>query len=149
MPEEKRLPSMVLRSACDIVTDTMGANGLKLFLRKAGLERYIGNLPPMDESPSITVDEYKSVIYAVYDLLGDRGAKAGFLRAGRNAWHDLQKTRGALFTMAGAAFKFMPSDMKIRTIMDILVKELTGYYGSPHHLHEQSDAFLVEIESCP
>lgn len=149
MAEEKRLPSMVLRSACDIVIDTMGENGLKLFLRKAGLERYIGTLPPMDESPSITVEEYSNVIYTVYDLLGDRGAKAGFIRAGRNALGDLQKTRPVLFTAAGAAFKLMPSDMKIKIILEALAKELTAYYGSTHRVLEEGDAFILEIEHCP
>ena len=55
--EEKRIPSLWLNILFSQVRDVMGRRSLMMLLRRTGLPQYIDNLPPLDDSPSVTVED--------------------------------------------------------------------------------------------
>ena len=83
MEEEKRVPSLLLNILLAQVDETMGHRSLIMLLRQAGLDEYVDQLPPMNETPSIAVADYSDLLANVHDLFGARGSRPIFLRAGR------------------------------------------------------------------
>ena len=69
---KKKVPSSLTRVAFDAVITDMGEGSLRILLKKTNVDRYIGNLPPHDDSPSITVDEYIILIQNIFDIFGQK-----------------------------------------------------------------------------
>ena len=146
--EEKRIPSMFLNILLTQVDQTMGRRSLIMLLRQAGLSEYIDNFPPMDDTPSITVDEYSSLLANIYDIFGARGARPIFLRGGRLGAAELRRQRPAQFAFAGTALKLLREPKRMELILNKLAEEGEEMYGSTYDLHEEADAFFLEIGQC-
>jgi predicted hydrocarbon binding protein len=147
--EEKRIPSLLVNILFTQVDEMMGRRSLIMLLRQAGLAQYIDNVPPMDDTPSITVEEYSKLLANIYDIFGARGAKPIFLRGGRLGATELRKQRPAQFAVAGTALKLLPSAKRIQIILNKLAEQGEEMYGAVYHLHEQDDAFFLDIAGCP
>ena len=78
--EENRIPSLLLNILFAQVDEMMGRRSLIMLLRQAGLAEYVDNVPPMDDSPSITVEQYSGLLANIYEIFGARGARPIFLR---------------------------------------------------------------------
>lgn len=147
--EEKRIPSMLLNILFSQVDEMMGRRSLIMLLRQAGLPEYINSIPPLDDSPSITVAEYSKLLANVYDIFGARGARPIFLRGGRMGATELRRQRPAQFAIAGTALKLLPGAKRMQIVLDRLADQGHEMYGATYHLREESDAFLFEITNCP
>ncbi len=147
--EEKRIPSMLLNILFSQVDEMMGRRSLIMLLRQADLPEYINNIPPLDDSPSITVAEYSKLLANIYDIFGVRGARPIFLRGGRMGAIELRRQRPAQFAIAGTALKLLPGAKRMRIVLDKLAEQGQEMYGATYHLHEEDDAFLFEITHCP
>jgi predicted hydrocarbon binding protein len=147
--EEKRIPSLLLNILFAQVDEMMGHRSLIMLLRQAGLTTYIDNIPPLDDSPSITVDEYSRLLANIYEIFGARGARPIFLRGGRIGATELRRQRPAQFAVSGMALKLLPTTKRMQIVLDKLATQGEEMYGASHHLKEESDAFLLEIENCP
>lgn len=146
--EEKRIPSMLLNILFTQVNEMMGRRSLIMLLRQAGLVDYVDNFPPMDDSPSITVEEYSSLLANIYDIFGARGARPIFLRSGRLGAAELRRQRPAQFAFAGTALKLLRETRRMRIVLDKLAEQGEEMYGSSYHLYEEDDAFFLEIGEC-
>ena len=146
--EEKRIPSMLLNILFAQVDDMMGRRSLIMLLRQAGLSEYIDNVPPMDDTPSITVRQYSSVLASIYDIFGARGARPIFLRGGRLGAAELRRQRPTQFAVAGTALKLLPSTKRMQIVLDKLADQGTEMYGATYHLHEEDEAFFLDIDGC-
>jgi hypothetical protein len=146
---EKRIPSMLLNNLFCQVDQTMGHRSLILLLRRAGLSRYIDNLPPLNESPSIKVEQYSELLATVYELFGARSAQALFLRDGRLSAEELRRQRPAQFALTGPALKLLSSGKRMQIVLDKLVEQTREIFDVPCNLHEDLDAFLFDIRDCP
>jgi predicted hydrocarbon binding protein len=147
--EEKRIPSLLLNILFTQVDEMMGRRSLFMLLRQAGLSEYIDNVPPKDDTPSITVQEYSELIANIYDIFGARGARPIFLRGGRLGAAELRQQRPAQFAVAGTALKLLPSAKRMQIVLDKLAEQGEDMYGAIYLLEEQDDAFFLEISQCP
>jgi predicted hydrocarbon binding protein len=147
--EEKRIPSMLLNILLTQVDDMMGRRSLIMLLRQAGLPQYIDNVPPMDGTPTITVDEYSHLLANIYDIFGARGARPIFLRGGRLGAVELRRQRPAQFAVAGTALKLLPSAKRMQIILEKLAEQGTEMYGAIYQFHAEDDALFFDISECP
>lgn len=147
--EEKRIPSLLLNILFAQVDEAMGRRGLIMLLRQAGLSQYVDRMPPINETPSITVAEYSRLLATIYDTLGARAARPIFTRGGRLGAAEMRRLRPAQFALTGTALKFLPGDTRMRLVLERLAEQGQDLYGTPHTLHEEDDAFVVEMEDCP
>ena len=147
--EEKRIPSMFLSILLSQVSRTMGRRSLIMLLRQAGLEDYIDNLPPMDDSPSITVAEYGRLLANLYEIFGPRDAQPVLTRGGRLAAAEVRHQRARDFRVTGTALRFRSSDRRLQIILEKLAEEGEERYGAGYRVYEEPDAFFFEIAGCP
>jgi hypothetical protein len=147
--EKKRIPSMLLNNLLSQVDQTMGRRSLIMLLRRAGLSRYIDNLPPLNELPSIRVEQYSELLANVYELFGARSAQDIFLRDGRLSAAELRRQRPAQFALTGTALKLLSTGRQMQIVLDRLVEQTTEVYGASCNLHEEPDAFVLDIRVCP
>ncbi len=147
--EEKRIPSLLLNILFAQVDETMGHRSLILLLRQAGLDDYLDWQPPMNETPSITVAEYSRLLACAYDIFGARQATAMFVRGGRLGAAEMRRLRPAQFALRGTALKFLPGATRMRRVLEGLAEQGQGLYGTPHRLHEEDAAFVMEMDDCP
>jgi len=150
MDDQPRLPAFILRIACDIIAEEVGEEGRDIFLRRAGLERFIGNLPPKDsKAPVITLEEYQRAIATVTDVFDEDVARGIFMRAGRRAFEEVQKSEFWSFLSIPRAFASMDTKDKTVVALRRLMKDLTDFMGGEHILKKVGDDFIIEMPDCP
>lgn len=149
MEEAKRIPSLLMNILITQVDEMMGRRSLLTLLRQAELTHYADHLPPLDETPSITVAQYSSFLALVYDIFGARGAKPIFLRGGRLGAAEIRRQRPTQFALAGTALKILPAAKRMQFILTRLVDQGQELYGTTHILHDEGDAYVVEMPGCP
>jgi hypothetical protein len=148
--EEKRIPSRVLRIVVDQVSELMGAGTLRMLFTQAGLPRYDEeNLPPMDDSPSVTLAEYSRVLHTIHQVFGPRGARALMLKGGQAAFEQIRASNPGRYAVVGVALKVLPEAKRVHLALRRLIDESQQFYGNEYHLSEEPDAFVVEISDCP
>ena len=151
MANQQQVPSQVLRQVCDSIIDNLGEKSLRLLFAQSGLQRYYsgGELPPSDDTPSATVDELSHLFATSFRIFGDRGVKPILLRAGRNSLKHFRETNKTLSTLAGAAFKLLPTDARIKLVLSRSAKIAEELLHAPHRSYDPPEGFFVEIGSCP
>lgn len=143
---EQPIPSSILRLFCDSVIDNLGEKSLKLLFTQAGLQHaYNGQLPPADDSPSITADELAKLLATGFRIFGDRGIKPILLRAGRNAALHFREHNRTLAALAGAAFKVLPADAKVKLVLSRSAKVSEEQLHMPHRTFDSSEGYFVEL----
>ena len=147
--EERRIPSLLLNILLAQVEEMMGRRSLRMLLRQAGLAEYVDHVPPKDDSPSITIDQYSSLLANIYEIFGAKGSRPIFLRGGRLGAIEIRRQRPAQFAVAGTALKLLPSARRMQLVLDRVAEQGEDLYGSPHHLSEDDQAFFIEMPDCP
>jgi predicted hydrocarbon binding protein len=102
----------------------------------------------MDDTPSITVTQYSSLLANIYDIFGARGARPIYLRGGRLGAAELRKQRPAQFAVAGTALKLLPSAKRMQIVLDKLAEQGNEMYGADYHLKDEGNAFFLDIAGC-
>jgi hypothetical protein len=147
--EEKRIPSLLLNILLAQVEEMMGRRSLIMLLRQAGLAEYVDDVPPKDDSPSILIDQYSSLLANIYEIFGAKGSLPIFARGGRLGAIEIRRQRPAQFAVTGTALKLLPSARRMQLVLDRLIQQGEELYGSPHLLHEEANAFFIEMPDCP
>lgn len=147
--EERQIPSLLLNILLAQIEDMMGRRSLIMLLRQAGLAEYVDDVPPLDNTPSITVQQYSNLLASIYDIFGARGAQPIFLRGGRLGAIEIRKQRPAQFAMAGTALKLLPARRRMQLVLERLAEQGEDLYGTPHYLEEEENAFVIEMPGCP
>ena len=151
MPNQQQVPSSVIRLVCDSIIDNLGEKSLRLLFNQSGLQKYYsgGELPPADDTPSATVDELSHLFATCVRIFGAKGIKPIFMRAGRNSLVHFRETNKTLSTLAGAAFKVLPTDAKIKLVLSRSAKIAEELLHTPHSSYDNAEGFFVEISNCP
>jgi len=147
--EERRIPSLLLNILLVQVAEMMGRRSLIMLLRQAGLAEYVDNVPPKDDSPSITIDQYSSLLANIYEIFGAKGSHPIFVRGGRLGAIEFRRLRPAQFVVTGTALRLMPSARRMQLVLERLAEQGQDLYGSPHRLNEDENAFFIEMPGCP
>ena len=146
--EEHRIPGSLACIIFKSVEEHIGKNGLNMFLKRAGLQEYIDEPPPNDETPTIEMSKFKDGIQLVIELFGEKAAKPLLLRWGRLTFEYALKERPTLFGLAGLITKFMSGEGKTRFVLKRVLKESENLYNVPHILTEDENNFNIEIKNC-
>ena len=146
---EKRIPALLLNIMFAQVEEIMGRRSLILLLRQAGLPAYIDNAPPMDDTPSITIEEYSILLANIHDIFGAQSARHIFRQGGRLGAVELRHQRPARFTVTSTALRLLPRAKRMQIILDQLIEEGEEMYGTSYALDEEDDAFFLDITDCP
>src|SRR5207247_5493464 len=151
MEKEQQVPSSVIRLVCESIIDNLGEKSLRMLFSRSGLQRYYsgGELPPADESPSATVAELSQLFATSFLIFGDKGVKPILLRVGRNTLRHFRETNKTLATLAGAAFKVLPTDAKIKLVLARSAKIAEELLHAPHRTYDTNEGYFVEISGCP
>lgn len=151
MTEEPRIPSHLLRLVCESIIENLGQRSLRLLFARAGIEgRYKDDqLPPADDSPAITVEQFGSVFTNAFAIFGDKGIKPILLRVGREGIHYLRQHNKTLDVLAGAAFKILPTDAKIKLLLGRIAKVGEEQLHVPHRFYDTPAGFYIEIKDSP
>src|SRR5262245_52091803 len=151
MANQQQVPSQVIRQVCDSIIDNLGEKSLRLLFAQSGLQRFYsgGELPPDDDSPSATVDELSHLFATAFRIFGDRGVKPILLRAGRGSLQHFRESNKTLSTLAGAAFKVLPTDAKIKLVLSRSAKIAEELLHAPHRTYDTEEGYFVEISGCP
>lgn len=146
MTREQPIPSSMLRLFCDSVIDNLGEKSLRLLFTQSGLQHaYSTELPPADDSPSITAHELSRLLATGFRIFGDKGVKPILLRVGRNAALHFRETNRTLSALAGAAFKVLPTDAKIKLVLSRSAKLSEEQLHMSHRVYDTPEGFFVEI----
>ncbi len=121
--EDALIVNALVRQALMASQEVMGENGLNAVLRSAGLERYIGNLPPDDMEPGVKTSEYARFNEAIEEFYG-RGGRGILQRVGRASFQYGISEQSALLGIAGAALKFLPQKQRIKFVLNAMVDAL-------------------------
>jgi len=151
MPNEQQVPSLVIRQVCDSIIDSLGAKSLRLLFAQSGLQRFYNgtDLPPADDTPSATVDELSHLFATAFRIFGDKGIKPILLLTGRNSLKHFREHNKTLATLAGAAFKVLPTDAKIKLVLSRSAKIAEELLHTSHRTYDNAEGFFVEINNCP
>ena len=147
--EERRIPSLLLNILLTQVEEMMGRRSLRMLLRQAGLVEYVDNVPPMDDAPSITIDQYSSLLANIYEIFGAQGSRPIFVRGGRLGAIEFRGLRSAQFAVAGTALRLLPSARRMQLIVERLAEQGEDLYDTRHHLSEDDLAYFIEMPDCP
>jgi hypothetical protein len=148
MTDDTPLVNAILRQGIAAVQEVMGDNGLRVVLREAGLERYIGALPPNDLKPGARAREYALLNEAVERFYG-RGGKGMLRRIGRASFRWAVREQAALLGVAGVALKVMPQRTRMKFILGSLAKALKD--TNPEHVYLtviEKDGRLILSDYC-
>lgn len=121
--EDAVIVNALVRQALIAATEVMGENGLNTVLRTAGLERYIGNLPPDDLNPGVRTSEYAKLNEAIEAFYG-RGGRGMLRRIGKASFQYAIREQSALLGIASAAIKLLPQKQRIRFVLNSMVNAL-------------------------
>jgi len=138
----------IVRQALDSSEEVMGANGLNAFLRTAGLERFIGSLPPNDVQPSIKTSDYARLIQAIESFYG-RAARGMLRRIGKASFQYGVREQAALLGVAGVALKILPRKQRIMFILNGMADALKKSNKEVDAWMEEKDNTIAYIDrSC-
>ena len=151
MASEQRVPSSVIRLVCDSIIDNLGEKSLRLLFNQSGLQSYYsgGQLPPADDSPSATLGELSHLFATSMNIFGAKGMRPILLRAGRSSLQHFRDHNKTLSTLAGAAFKVLPTDAKIKLVLSRSAKIAEELLHAPHRTYDTDEGYFVEISGCP
>jgi predicted hydrocarbon binding protein len=147
--DERKIPSLVLNILLTQVDEMMGRRSLIMLLRQTDLPGYIDDMPPLDDSPSITVEAYSQLVANIYGIFGARAAQPLFHLGGRRGASELRRQRPAQFAFFGTALRLLSEERRLRIILERLAEDGAETYGADYRLQEDADAFFFEIRRCP
>ncbi|MGC1119583.1 MAG: 4-vinyl reductase [Candidatus Methanofastidiosia archaeon] len=139
-----KLACVIFRS----VEEQLGENGLKTLLRRSGLDYYIDNPPPDDDTPTLELEPFKKAIGSVVDLFGEKAAKPLLLRWGKLTFQYTLESQPTMFGLAGLITTFMSEERKMRFILSKVLAESDKLFGVTHILTEDETYFYVEVKNC-
>jgi predicted hydrocarbon binding protein len=138
----------IVRQALVSSEEVMGSNGVNAVLRTAGLERFIGSLPPNDVQPSIKTSDYARLIQAIESFYG-RAARGMLRRIGKASFQYGIREQAALLGIAGVALKILPRKQRIMFILNGMADALKKSNKEVDAWMEEKDNTVAYIDrSC-
>jgi hypothetical protein len=142
IPDDATFINALMRQALQAVEEVMGAQGLNIVLHEAGLDRYVGNLPPNNLETGVLSIEYARLNAAIENFYGRAGK--GFLRRiGRASFQYGVREQAALLGVAGVALKFMPQRTRMKFILTNVAKALMKTDPHANIVVEEKDNQLL------
>jgi len=150
------LPDAWIRWLLLAAEETIGKLGLRVVLRKVGLERLMGNYPPYEQpkpSRKFTFGDYAALNAGLLDFCGQEGEsmlrKIGHVMAKHSTMEQ-----GALYGIGTVTFpKFMSLPAQLKMGMEVIVegvRKASQSIGQDHRLflEDRGDKLAYIVQDC-
>ena len=138
----------LMRQALVAIEEVMGKHGLDAVLHAAGLEQYIGHLPPDDLNPSVKSSDYARLNEAIEQFYG-RGGRGILRRIGKASFQYAVREQSALLGLVGMAFRLLPHKQRIRFILNSMANALKRSNAMERiEVEEAGDTLAYIAHSC-
>ncbi len=127
-PTDRVLPNRRLRCVMLGIQDVMGRNGLNATLKLAGLQRYVGNMPPASGSREIRASEFAAMIQAIETQLGS-GARGQLNRIGHAAFRQIVASEKTAWNLIAFVNRFLPPRQRMQRALAQLAKHISDPDG--------------------
>jgi bacteriochlorophyll 4-vinyl reductase len=146
MSEERLVFAAVVRTMIDSIEDVAGARGKNMVLRRAGLEEYIENPPPLTaEEAFVPNDHYRAISRALMEVFG-KSSRVLLLYAGEGAiYRTLEAIPGAF----SSALRFVPGGLRRKAALKIAAMETAKIAGIEPKVEHKKDRILYHYYNCP
>lgn len=125
----RRLPNERMRWLMLAIQHEMGSVGLPLVLRQAGLDRFVGRLPPPDRRLGPLPEDYAALLRAVRQYYGP-GARGMLMRIGRECFRRERANRPAEFMLNRLALSLRPAPARPEGVL----RPLAARWARPGNL---------------
>jgi predicted hydrocarbon binding protein len=146
MSEEREIQAAAVRTMLDSIEDVAGTKGKDMVLRHAGLEQYIENPPPLDDSDLfLPNDHYRAVCKAMAEVFG-KGSRVLLIYAGEGTiYRSLEAVPGSF----ASAMKFLPGGFRRKAALKIAQMSTKRITGIAPKIEYQKDRILYHYYNCP
>ncbi len=142
-PFARPLPNERMRWLMLAIQHEMGSYGLPLLLRQAGLDRYVGRLPPADRRPGAQADEYARLVQAMRTYYG-LGARGAMLRIGRGVFRQQVASRRLEAFLERLRLRMMPLSQRRLRGLQSLAEHMAWPGGDIRIEASNSELWLID-----
>jgi predicted hydrocarbon binding protein len=140
-----QVPSWLWNIVLRCTTDNLGEKGTNTILRRSGLERYHGVIPPYDDTPSISTAEYCRYKEALVDIFGEEGARPILIRSGRLGYKFVQENLPPSIKVAQKVLGLLPEKTKLNRALIEFLKNYDKAMGTESLVTESDGKVIVEM----
>lgn len=149
MDRDGELTNNAFRAVLLGVEDVVGPSGMATVLRQAALLQYVRNYPPPNMEPGGHRQSYVSrVDKALFDIYGERGARAILQQVGRGQARSGMADNPALVNATRLALRFMPRRLQIKFVLDTVTKQVNAETGTAAKIIEEGADFYFDDPTC-
>ena len=143
-PTDRVLSNARARRFLLAIADVMGQSGLATILRQAGLQRYAGALPALDDVTGLRASEYATLMQAIENYYG-RGARGTLTRIGYASFKRLVESRRLRARLFRALLRLLPAPARKVQVLRWLAAEGGGRGRVKVH-QDDHNAMVVDQE---
>jgi predicted hydrocarbon binding protein len=130
----------------DAIEDVAGARGKNMVLRRAGLEEFIENPPPIDVGKSfVPKDHYEAICRALMDVYS-RSSRVLLLYAGEGTVHRIIDAIPGVFS---SAMEFPPGPPRREAVPKLSAMQRGQAVGKMPKVEYEKDRVLYHYYNCP
>lgn len=141
----RQITNRYLRHILQAIDEEMGRQSLRMVLRQAGLERYVAELPPLNDQRVAYASELASLERAIRTYYG-RGARGSLNRIGRAIWRCLIGEAPLVVKIRLFGTRLRPTRERRLAVLRTLAKEMRGGEGQIQVQVEDGDLLFVDAE---
>jgi len=145
--EERDIQADAVRRVLNAVEAVAGEKGKNMVLRRAGLEEYIENPPPLDEDVFVPVVNYRAICRGLREAFGNKGSRPVLIYAGEETIH--QSMTGVSTSLFGAAMRLMPGPLRKKTAFKVVSAAIERIAGIPPDVRFEKDKVVFRYYNCP
>jgi predicted hydrocarbon binding protein len=145
MSDERKTDNFSMRTYLMTIENIIGSNGLKSILNYGHLEKYIDNFPPDNEELVIPLEDLQRLLFSLYQLFGQKGARSLRLRVGREIFRVGIEKRPKVAKTLQLASRLIPETKRMRLVLE----KLAEYDWKAFSSHLEKPSFEIqEEEEC-
>jgi hypothetical protein len=139
----RRVSNRYLRHLLQAIEDEMGRQSLRMVLRQAGLERYVTQLPKLDNHAVAYASELAALQQSICTYYGS-GARGSLNRIGHAAWKRSVGEAAPGRKIRLHLNRWMPLDRRTRGILAELTAEIRGAEGEISLIVEDPSLLIID-----
>ena len=147
MSEERDIQADAVRRVLNAVEAVAGEKGKNMVLRRAGLEEYIENPPPLDAEVFVPVVHYRAICRGLREAFGDGGSRPVLIYAGEETIH--QSMTGVSTGLFSMAMKLMPGGLRKKAAFKVVCMAIERIAGVPPKVRFEKDKVIFSYYNCP
>ncbi len=142
----RRVSNRYFRHLMQAIEEELGAHSLHRMLRSAGLERYLGALPPADDQARAYASEIAILARVIREYYG-QGARGSLTRVGRAAWRCMLAEATFSQRVGLLAARWLPGASRPGRALELLADEIRPQDGQIGVHHSEDGLLLVDESS--